>query len=80
MSRVKAAVVTLWCAVAWVPFPAGFVLVRVLDPRQGDRAAFGSLVVIPAIGATVLLLVTTPLAYLVVRSAFALSGPARSAS
>jgi hypothetical protein len=49
VSRVVAAIVTLWCAVAWLPFPAGFLLVRLLDPRQGDRVAFANGVAIGAV-------------------------------
>lgn len=51
------AIVTLWCAVAWIPFPAGFLLVRALDPRQGDRMAFTTGVLVAAVASLPTLIV-----------------------
>lgn len=42
MIRVVVATVVLWGSVAWIPLPAGFLFVRLMDPRQGDRMAFAN--------------------------------------
>lgn len=55
MVRGIVASVLLVVGVGWLPFPAGFVLVKVLDPRQFDRQAFHNGVLMAAVSAGPLL-------------------------
>ena len=64
MVRGLVGVVLLVAGVGWLPFAAGFVLVKVMDPRQYDRMAFHNGLAIslvsaaPLVVAWLLLLVT----------------------
>lgn len=53
----RAAVVALWCAVAWIPFPAGFVLVLAVNPAQGERFAVSNGVALAAVASLPTLLI-----------------------
>jgi hypothetical protein len=70
----RGAVVALWCAVAWIPFPAGFVLVSVMDPRQGDRTAFANGVGIAAVASLPMLVLWLVAMLLAASSARGLPG------
>jgi len=56
MIRGLVGVVLLVAGTGWVPFAAGFVLVKVLDPRQYDRMAFYNGLAISLVGAAPLVL------------------------
>jgi MFS family permease len=51
MVRAVVAVVLLVAGTGWVPFAAGFALVKVMDGRQSDRQAFHNGIVISLVAA-----------------------------